>query len=126
MSGKNDGEPKYEIIGDVTNENSCDNSRGNKEKDEPSRNVLEGRNGMDGGDGGLGRFPSGNSSFIDGGHISVNLNDGTMRDNIDNMESDDDGRDGEIEKKSDGFVVNYLLVSQHADERSQDGRSDEM
>ncbi|CAG8739114.1 6642_t:CDS:1, partial [Cetraspora pellucida] len=75
--------------------------------------------------GGMG-FTSGNSSFIDDGHISVNLNDGSMRDNNDNLESDDDGRDGEIERKSDGFVLNYLLVSQHADERSQDGKSDEV
>ncbi|CAG8680581.1 24320_t:CDS:2, partial [Dentiscutata erythropus] len=100
MSGKNDGEPKYEIIGNVTNENDLNSSRGNKGKNEPNRDVLEGRNGMDGGDGGRGRFTSRNSSFID----------------------------DEIEKKSDGFVVNYLLVGQHADEKSQDGdeRTDEM
>ncbi|RIB26838.1 hypothetical protein C2G38_2063735 [Gigaspora rosea] len=126
MTGKNDGESKYEIIGD---ENTHNNSRGNKSKKEQNRDVLEGRNGMDGGDGGRGRFTSRNSSFIDDGHISINLNNDT-RDNNVNTESDDDNERirGEIEKKSDGFVVNYLLVGQHADEKSQDGdeRTDEM
>ncbi|CAG8448406.1 643_t:CDS:2, partial [Scutellospora calospora] len=129
MSGTNDGEPKYEIIGNIANENLSDNSRGNNIKDVSDRNTLEGRNGMDGGDGGIGRFESRNTSFIDDGHISVNLNDDTVRNNDDNVESDDgvDERDGKTEKNSDGFVVNYLLVSQHADEKlHDDDKTDEM
>ncbi|CAG8480380.1 9915_t:CDS:2 [Gigaspora margarita] len=131
MTGKNDGESKYEIIGDeiIRDENTHNSSRGNKLKKEQNRDVLEGRNGMDGGDGGRGRFTSRNSSFIDDRHISINLNN-DVRDNNVNIESDDDNERirGEIEKKSDGFVVNYLLVGQHADEKSQDGdeRTDEM